>query len=228
MPRSRRFAAVAVLALLGALALTGCGRAQPDVAAYVGNTRYTERQLDDLVDEYGKARPEARPAEPRPVALINLIIRDLARRAGEEHGIEIEPGPAEYNEIARATGLPADSKLVRMLTEVSAAVEALTASAEATAPTEDDVREIWDVLRRDPAFDPDVTYERVAELLRSNPASAAAAFGTRKLLREQAAKTEVVVNPVYRPLIAYARFGDTQIPMLLGEDADFVADVASG
>jgi len=37
-----------------------------------------------------------------------------------------------------------------------------------------------------------------------------------------------VVNPVYRPLIAYARFGDTQIPMLLGEDADFVADVASG
>jgi hypothetical protein len=64
----------------------------------------------------------------------------------------------------------------------------------------------------------------VAEFLRNNT-SLPLALGLRQVLREQAAKTRIVVNPVYRPLIL--PIGNAALPLLLGEDAGFVADLAN-
>ena len=61
MPPIRRFAIIAVLLLAGGLALAGCGKAQPGTAAYVGDTRYTERHVDDLVARStGRSPPPGR------------------------------------------------------------------------------------------------------------------------------------------------------------------------
>jgi hypothetical protein len=222
MPRSRPFAAIAALALLGALALTGCGKAQPGTAAYVGDTRYTERQLDTLVDEIRRIPSEAQPPDPRDWVLARLILGDIARRVATERNITVPA--AEYDEGAARLRLPANSPLVRLLAELDAMVGALAAQVEPIPATEDDYREIWDSLRRDPRLEPGTTYEEVAEFLRNNT-SLPLALGLRQVLREQAAKTRIVVNPVYRPLIL--PIGNAGLPLLLGEDAGFVADLAN-
>ena len=50
----QRLVYLAVLALVGALALTGCGRSEPDVAAYVGKQRFTVEQVEALAKEAGE------------------------------------------------------------------------------------------------------------------------------------------------------------------------------
>jgi hypothetical protein len=224
MPRRRPFAAIAAFALLGALALTGCGKAQPGTAAYVGDTRYTERQLDILVDEIRRVPSEAQPPDPRGWALARLILGDIARRVTTERNISVPA--AEYDESAQRLGLPADSPLVRLRADFDAVAGALVAQVQPIPATEDDYREIWDALRRDPRLIPGTTYEQVVDALR-NDTSVPLALGVRQVLREEAAKTRIVVNPVYRPLIVNIGIGDAPLPLLLGEDAGFVADLVS-
>ena len=50
MQRARRLAPIAVVAALGIIALTGC-RAQPDVAAYIGDRQITENQVTGILDD---------------------------------------------------------------------------------------------------------------------------------------------------------------------------------
>ena len=228
MPRSRRLAAVAVFVLLGALALAGCGKSQPGTAAYVGDTRYTERQLDDLLDELRDARPGAEiAAETRGLALSRLILLDLARRVADARHLDVPN--AAYAEYAEAAGLPASSKLVRMGAEYEAIGGAIAAKVQPVTPTEKDYQEIWNVLRKDPRLRPDVTYDVVVDVLSSDQ-SLPAYLGVRNALREQATRTKVVVNPVYRPLIGTVATttSEAAVTVLLGEDAGFVADITSG
>jgi hypothetical protein len=225
MPRRRRFAAVAVLAVLGAMVLTGCGQAQPGTAAYVGNTRYTERQLDDIVEEIRSTRPEVQPPEPRAWALSRLILLDLARRVVEEQKLTVPS--ARYDEFARGLRLPADSKFVRLWAEYEATKGAVAAAVQPVTPTEDDFRAIWDVLRKDPRLIPGTTYAYVVEVLRGDT-RVPVALGVRNVLQDQAADTDVVVNPVYQPLLADVEIGDAPVTVLLGDDAGFVSDLASG
>ena len=220
MPRSRRFAVVAVLALLGALALTGCGKAQPDVAAYVGDTRYTERQLDAIVDEL---RAENLSNEERSTArnwaLAHLILIDLGRRVAKAHGLEIPD--AKYAESARKLGLPPGGKLVHLDADFVAIRDVLATTVEPVMPGEDDYREMWAALGSEG------THEELVRVLRSNPILASW-LGVWKALNDQAAKTEVVVNPVHSPLVANA---GERFPLLLirfGEDTGLVADADSG
>src|SRR4051794_40040947 len=199
MPRSRRSAAVVVFVLLGALALTGCGKEQPGTAAYVGATRYTERQLDDILDELREARPDAEIGNgARALALSRLILLDLGRRAAHAQGINV-PNPA-YNEYAAAVELPAGLKAVRLGAEYEAIRGALAAGVQPVTPTDEDFRAIWDALRRNPQLAPGVTYEVVVDVLGSDP-DFPRLLGVRNALRDQAEKTKVVVNPVYRPLV---------------------------
>jgi hypothetical protein len=228
MPRSRRLAAVAVFVVLGALALTGCGKAQPGTAAYVGDTRYTERQLDDLLDELREARPTAEiGAETRGLALSRLILLDLARRVAGAQSLDVPN--AAYEEYAQASGLPATSKLVRMGAEYEAIGGAIATKVQPVTPTEKDFQEIWNVLRKDPQLRPDVTYDVVVDVL-SRDQSLPAFLGVRNALRDQATKTKIVVNPVYRPLIGTVATttSEAAVTVLLGEDAGFVADITSG
>jgi hypothetical protein len=220
MRPSRPFAAVVALALLGALALTGCGKAQPGTAAYVGDTRYTERQLDNLVEEVRRTSAEGQPQNPRGWVLARLILGDLARRVVAERNITVPE--ARYEESAARLRLPADSALVRLLADLDAAAGALAAQVEPVPATEKDYREIWDALR----VEPGTTFEDVVAALR-NDTNLPLALGMRQALRDQAEKTRIVVNPVYRPLIVNLGIGQVPLPFLLGEDTGFVADMAT-
>ena len=76
-------------------------------------------------------------------------------------------------------------------------------------PTDADLREIYDAWRIEPGLPPGTTYEQLAEVLRTNT-SLPRLLGIRNVLRDQAAKVGVVVNPRYRPLIA--NIGDSDAP----------------
>jgi hypothetical protein len=223
MPRRRRLAAVAALAVLGALVLTGCGNAQPGSAAYVGDSRYTERALDDVIDEIRRVAPD-QASTLRDQILAQMVLNDLAYRAAA--AAEIAIPPAGYDEYAQEFGLPADSKFVRLVAEYGAVVGALRAAVEPVEPTEEEFRDVWAALLKNPQLDP-TTYRGELDLWRSHP-TVPVSLGVRKALREQAGRTKVVVSPLYSPLVANVGSRDAPVTMLLGDDAGFVADLASG
>jgi hypothetical protein len=74
--RGRRagFAGVALLALTA----TGCASAEPGVAAYVGDDRITQRQVDDAVDAVSTTLEEGQTVSPQAVvsAMIHGALAD--------------------------------------------------------------------------------------------------------------------------------------------------------
>src|SRR5690242_4751574 len=77
MLRARRVAFVAVLALMGGLALAGC-RAQPGAAIYLGTARYTEKYVDELSDQITKLGYDR--GNGRQTVAQWLVVRDLGKR----------------------------------------------------------------------------------------------------------------------------------------------------
>jgi hypothetical protein len=225
MPPIRRFAIIAVLLLAGGLALAGCGKAQPGTAAYVGDTRYTERHVDDIVAEVNRSIPTTRPERPRQLVVSILVLLDLTRRVADERSLEIRP--PDYVGYSRGLGLPVGSEWVRLRAEFVAAGAALLRGVQPVVPTDADLRDIYEAWRIDPGLQPGVTYEEVAEELRTNT-SLPPLVGIRNVLRDQAAKVGLVVSPRYRPLIA--NIGDSALPMplVLGGSTGVVVDEGLG
>jgi hypothetical protein len=218
MPRIRHVALLAVFALAGGLTLGGCGRAQPGTAAYVGPTRYTERQIDTIVGQLRKSPIAEDVSSPRLAAVSWLVIGHLAREAAAERSIAVPP--ADYTGIGQQLGSPADSALTHAVADWVTARTALQQRAEPVAPTEQDLREIFDGLRQNPQFPRNVTFEQAAAQLRNNP-DLPLAVSMRNMLRDAANRHKVVVNPRYRPL--RADVGD--IPLVLAVGSDSVVDL---
>lgn len=49
--RARRLIAAASVAALGVLSLSACGKASPDVAAYIGDSRYSVARVDAIYSD---------------------------------------------------------------------------------------------------------------------------------------------------------------------------------
>jgi hypothetical protein len=218
MPRTRRFALVAALALLGALAMAGCGRSQPGTAAYVGDTRYTERQIDTIAGEL-RGSPAARDVgSPRTTAVGWLVLSDLARRAAAERSLEIPP--ADYAGYARQLDLPADAAAVKAVAEWVAVRDLIAERAEPVTPTDADIREAYNALRAEPGAE-QLTYEEVADRLRQDP-NLPVMVAVRNMLRDAAGRHRLVVNPRYRPLVTEVGW----LPLVLAGGSEQVTDRA--
>ncbi len=210
MPSPRRSTIFAVLVLLAGLAFAGCGRSQPGTAAYVGAVRITEERIDGMVDEVRRSAPDRTPAGIRGLVVSTLVLSELAARAAEENSITV-PAPS-YEEVARSTGLPADSDLVRAIAELDAAGGALIVNATPVQATEKDLREIYDGLINNQSIPDTTTFEEASQQIRAN-ASLPGVLGARALLLKHAGKIGLDVNPRYRPLTA--TIGTVGVPMVL-------------
>jgi hypothetical protein len=213
MSRIRRFALLAVLALAAGVVLSGCGTAQPGTAAYVDGTRYTEKQVDAIAAELRRSAVASQVVSARIEAVRWLVLGDLARRAAAERSITV-PG-ADYAGIAAQLGLPQSSLTARTAAEWIAARNAVVAKAEPVAPSQDDVRNVYEALKLDPQFPKDVTFEQAAGQIQADP-DLPLAVGVRNIFDEVANKSDVVVNPRYRPL--FIDFGSLRLVVAAGSD----------
>jgi hypothetical protein len=106
----RRRRAARAAALIGVVVVTlfaaGCAKAEPSVAAYVGNSKITEQQVDDAVEGVSAILQEGQSVSQ--AAVINAMIHGLiAEKAAAANKITITDGERD--------ALIKDSNLVGLL-----------------------------------------------------------------------------------------------------------------
>jgi hypothetical protein len=199
MPRTRRIALLVALGLTASLGLAGCGKAQLSVAAYVGQHRYTERQIDRFAKEARDAGRTEAFADVRTFGVSTLVLNDLAHRAVARLGLAV--GPADYAGAAESLHLPESATFARLSAEFEAAANAIQTNVQPVRPTDADLREIYDAGIARGELAPNAKFSDVADDLRSNT-RVPVVLAVRNVLRDEAAKVKVVVNPRYTPLVA--------------------------
>jgi len=224
MPYARRLASIAVVALTGLLALTGC-RADPTVAAYVGSERYTEDRIGQIYDDaqakvtaaLGEPAPTGQPgASPSPAPapaevklpftrrdiVVALVGRDLLKAVAEKKGIAKADLPVE--QVIQQRKLPAntprDTEFVQIWTEHEAYRVALLQKLPGRTPTEAELRDLFDRLVKGGLVEPQATFTQFASSLNDEQRTyVGGLMAVRDAVEEQMRGVDIVVNPRYAP-----------------------------
>src|ERR1044071_3666208 len=119
MQRVRRGALVAVLALVGAVVLTGC-RSEPGIAAYVGSEKITIDQVDAVVDAVDKVNAQRTTEnDPPPIAISRqrvlalMVYGDLAKQLMDQKSLQEAGNSVDL--VASNYGLPGDHPYTQLL-----------------------------------------------------------------------------------------------------------------
>lgn len=207
MHRARRVALVAVLAVVGVAGLTGC-RSQPTVAAYVGDTRITNRQVDRLAAD---AEQHARDEQSADVPLVTpsrdaivtvLVMREIASRLAAEHART--PADVDRAAIARRDRVSAGSRYAALHAEMYGYLIALQQGRQAAQPTEADLRDMYARAVSAGLAEPGRYDDFAASIVGVD--GLGEALAERNELADAARRYRVVVNPRYAPL-EYPVFG---------------------
>src|SRR4051794_31879423 len=139
MHRLRRGALLAAVAVVGALALSGC-RSQPNVAVYVGHTSYSQQRVEKMASELEQRSPYKGGAARMTVAQW-IVQRDVAKQMLTVRHIAL---PAvDLKDTAAKTKLPPGSELVKLFGEYQAYDGAIQQRATPTEPTPADLKELF-------------------------------------------------------------------------------------
>src|SRR3954454_22347303 len=93
MHRLRRGALLAAVAVLGALALSGC-RSQPGVAIYIGDTTYSQKRVEALVSEL-RTLPNFKAGDARALVTKWIVQRDVAKQMLTARHIALPPAQVQ-------------------------------------------------------------------------------------------------------------------------------------
>ncbi|GAA3772396.1 hypothetical protein GCM10022225_69720 [Plantactinospora mayteni] len=209
MQRARRLASIAVIAVLGTTVLSAC-RSDSSVAVYLGDKKITEDEVTSVLDDVrskvppGGHEPGATPAPDAPEVKAparaqvvgTLVMREVCLKLAADKGFTpSEQAPIE--QVAQATGLPADSRYVRLFSELDACRAGIPV-AQPVAPTQE---ELMDVVARgrvagvipEEAKDAEAGQQLDGDVLRR-------ALAMRNTLVEALENSDLTVNPRYRPL----------------------------
>ena len=200
--RLRRFVLFAVLAVAATVGLAGC-QTQPGTAAYVGDTRITDDQIDQAVARIQADVDKAEPGRTVPTGTLRTIVvgqtlfNEVAGQYASEHGIKV--GPINYDEAGASIGLPADDPYVHLSADMDAYRTALLAKVTPRAPTEDEIRGVYDkvsaAVGRENVGDYNTVRPQIAALTTLAPA-----LGLKAELTDAAKRYGVGVNPRYQPV----------------------------
>jgi hypothetical protein len=192
MQRARRLALVAVLPILGVLALTGC-RSEPGVAAYVGAKKYTIEQVDALAREVeGRVRDFG---NVRQTVLSWLIIRETGWAELQRRNLNPAAGDPTGPQIDLQ--LPAGSPLAQLAADQAVVVSQLLKTVTPAEPTEADQRAVYGLLDAGGRALP--PFEEVRQYLTKE--SIGAQLALRSELSGLLKAANVQVNPRYAPLV---------------------------
>jgi hypothetical protein len=199
MYRVRRVSLLAILAVVGALTLSGC-RSQPSVAIYVGNTTYTQKQVEKLATEL-KAIPEFKTGDARKLVTQWIVRRDVARKMLTDRRIAL---PAvELQQAAQSTGLPATGALVKLYAEYQAFNGAIQERSTPAEPTDADFAELYRRAKLAGLVQPGTPEAQFRQGLGDqNLQLFATNLGIRNIYLDGIKKAHVTVNPRYADDVA--------------------------
>jgi hypothetical protein len=210
----RRLAVVAVLALVGGIALSGC-RSEPSVAAYVGDRKITVDQVNSIVDGVNKINEGRDPAErlrmSRQMVLSFMIYSDLAQRLLDEKGRPAKSGDVEL--VGRSFGLPVDNAYVQLVGAYLNRVAALEDTPKAAPPTREQVLRYYHAGVDAQLFRPGVRDDEVVAKL-TGVQTIAVDLAIQASLDDLGKRQHLKVNPRYAPLSMPLLMGDQDNPVL--------------
>jgi hypothetical protein len=210
MQRARRLVSVAAVASLAVAGLSAC-RSAPSVAAYVGDTKITESRVDAVWNEARDAVQAASPPASGEALAISITRADVVRvlvsadvlpEVAKKHNVSL-PSNLQLNEYASALHVPASTEFVRLFAQSEGYVSALQQSVKnAPAPTDDDLREVFDaLLAAGQQAAQGTTFEQFKSgLAAQNVQAVQVAAAVRNEINEAATPLDVRVNPRYQPL----------------------------
>jgi hypothetical protein len=213
MPQARRVLPAAALLVAGVLVLAGC-RSDPQVAAYVGDTRYSQDRvtaiadeahdrLQRVLDEQQPAGASSPPVE-RPVSdeevVSALVGRDVLKSLAQER--DINPLDVDANQIAQRVQVPPDTEFVRALAEQDGYRLGLLQRWESAEASEAELHEVYDNLVKGTEGQYTDSFEQFSSTL---PAQSVELVGRSASLRRdieaQARRLDVTVNPRFGPAV---------------------------
>jgi hypothetical protein len=236
MYRARRLAAVAVAAL-AVTGLSAC-RAAPDVAAYVGSAKITEARVGHLVDEAKSKRAAGTQAAPvtRQNVVDTLVGLDVMQEIAKQKGIT--PTAVPVDQLAQSLGLAADSEFVALSVRYRGLLSAVSSGAKPAAPTEADLRDVYNRLTAAGGNPNGQTFQQFAgSISAQDQQTLQQNIGLRNELAPQIAKLNTVVNPKYTapqlPLVSLQDAQGKDVPLVVvsfapaeSKNASTVVDVS--
>ncbi|WP_229399750.1 SurA N-terminal domain-containing protein [Micromonospora okii] len=220
--RTRRLIAAASVAALGVLSLGACGKSAPDVAAYVGDAKFSVDRVDEIYDNAQGLYAAAVSAEaaqagatPGPAQLRSDVTRqdvldllvsvELGKRVVAAQGIQV-PDEVKPEQLERQLRVPAAAEYTRLWSEwvdISAALGARLPTAEVN---DEAVMAVYRAIEKTGAIQSGMTVSQVRQAFgESGGAGTPGGFvrGATALsaaLQAEAEKAGSSVNPRYRPV----------------------------
>lgn len=202
----------AVVLAAGAIILAGC-RSDPGVAAYVGDTAYSQDQVVDISDEaYAKLRDlvksqsaqaaDGAEAVVRPVTeqevVATLVSRDVLKALAEEK--RITPISIDPSRVAQRVQVPAEAEYVKLLAEGEGYRQALMQQASTASPDDADLREVYrNLVEASGGAYTDSFTQFKSNLTAQDTQLVGRGAALRKDLQAKAEDLNVKVNPRYAP-----------------------------
>jgi hypothetical protein len=211
MQRARRLALLAVLALVGTLALTGC-RSQPSAAIYIGSTKYSVQYVDGLSEQLQKV-PGFTRGEGRKNVTQWLVVRDLSQRMmADKHWpapeADVAGATAQFQDALRAGGPSGGSQqaiesvrpLIRLYAQYEAYRGAVQQHVTMATPTDADYADLYQRAKAAGLVPEGVDVAAYRQGLGAqNDQLFRANLGLRNLYGEAIKKVNVTINPRYAP-----------------------------
>ncbi|MCW2639782.1 MAG: hypothetical protein JWP76_2088 [Dactylosporangium sp.] len=209
MQRARRLALLAVLALVGTFALTGC-RSQPGAAIYLGSTTYSQKYVDGLADQLQKASNLARGDVRQSIAQW-LVMRDLGKRmVADNHWpapqVDEQSVTTQIQDGLRAGG-QGDTKgtsvesfrpLIQVFAQYQAYRGVVQQHITLERASEADYADLYQRAKAAGQVPPGMDVATYAQSLGAqNEQAFQATLGLRKLYVEAIKKADLLVNPKY-------------------------------
>ncbi|MBM0239516.1 hypothetical protein JNW88_24495 [Micromonospora sp. ATA32] len=213
--RARRLVAAVSVATLGVLSLGACGKSAPDVAAYVGDSKYSVDRVDAIFDDAqaqfaDAVRQQATQsgATPAPEQLrsavtrqdiVNLLVSlDLGKRVATAQGLQVTD-EIKPEQLSQGLQMPPQAEYAKLWGEWVDLSSALSAKLPPAELSDASVMAVYQAIAKTGAIQPGLSVAEVRKAFgEGNFVRAASALSSA--LEQEAEKAGASINPRYRPI----------------------------
>jgi hypothetical protein len=197
----RRLFAAAVAGVVALVALTGCRIESPTDAAYVGNTRYRQADVDRVIkqlDTDGLKVSDTQRGQLSQFIVEQSVFLDVAKRYAAEKGYRAPTVDAAG--VAQTNRLPESDPLVQLVAASGAYRDLLLSKATPGKPTDADFHAAFNLLVQQNLVDAGGEAAATQQLRQNFADEMATGVGLRDELTAAMKRYGTTVNPRYLPL----------------------------